>query len=533
MNSLNLVEDITKTLNNESNIYIENETDSSYTRYLELLDVYFSESCKPKFNNKFNYYVDNDGRFIKKAIEKSDEKDSMVIIKPKYIDITDRLNELDRTIKDMESTLRQYRTGLLYNDLSIKDAFDKLYNIYTDLINERDSIREYNNKINNIDANKEMKLKLKLDNINLNLTQYSLFNSIKLFKEEEDIQKYLLNNELVNSNITKVNDLKNKSTNDFIVKEVFNNNLPTKKKILKKPKKPKKTKKENQKEAEDETFEEAEDETFEESEDEKQKEAEDEKQNEAEDETFEEAEDEKQKEADDEKQNEADDEKQKEAEDETFEESEDEKQKEAEEKQYDDLQLEEIDLSKDAVDQSELKLDLKYLFNESDSEDEEYVFNKEKKPPTDDGETIQLNLEEAVKSNANANVEDNVEDNTGSSEELDLDKLSRQLNKKAKENIKIIKVDPHLQFSNIKCDDSKTTRSGIKTTNIAGGKKRRKKDMDPELKNCMFPFKEIKGKGKNKKEIIHDGCTDTGIEDWCATERNEDCTTKKWGYCDK
>ena len=171
MNSLNLVEDITNTQNNESNIYIENETDSSYTRYLELLDVYFSESCKPKFNNKFNYYVDDDGRFVKKAIDKSDESESMVIVKPKYIDITDRLNELDRTIQDMESTLRQYRTGLLNNDLSIKGAFDKLYKIYTDLINEKKSIREYNNKINNLDANKEMKLKLKLDNINLNLTQ--------------------------------------------------------------------------------------------------------------------------------------------------------------------------------------------------------------------------------------------------------------------------------------------------------------------------------------------------------------------------
>jgi len=95
MNSLNLVEDIKNTQNNESNIYIENETNSSYLRYLELLDMYFSESCKPKFINKFNYYVDNEGRFVKEAIEKSNSSDSMVIVKPKYIDITNRVNELD------------------------------------------------------------------------------------------------------------------------------------------------------------------------------------------------------------------------------------------------------------------------------------------------------------------------------------------------------------------------------------------------------------------------------------------------------
>ena len=141
----------------------------------------------------------------------------------------------------METTLRQYRTGLLNNDLSIKESFDKLYKMYTELINERDSIIEYNNKANNFDTNKELKLKLKLDNINVNLTQYSLFNSIKLFYEEEDIRKYLLNNELVNSNINKVNNLnitssKLKSPN-FIVKEIFNNNLPTKTKIIKKKKK--------------------------------------------------------------------------------------------------------------------------------------------------------------------------------------------------------------------------------------------------------------------------------------------------------
>ena len=103
--------------------------------------------------------------------------------------------------------------------------------------------------------------------------------------------------------------------------------------------------------------------------------------------------------------------------------------------------------------------------------------------------------------------------------------------KKVKDpKIKIIKIDPNLQFSNIssaKCDDAKTKRSDVETTNVAGGKKRKKKGMDPDLKNCMFPFKE----GKGKKAVMHTECADTGIEDWCATDRKEDCTAEKWAYC--
>ena len=527
MNSLNLVEDITNTQHNKSNVYIENEKDSSYIRYLELLDIYFSESCKPKFNNKFNYYVDNDGNYVKESLDKSD-KDSMVIIKPKYIDITDRLIELDKTIKDMETTLRQYRTGLLNNDLSIKESFDKLYKMYTEIINERDSIIEYNNKANNFDTNKELKLKLKLDNINVNLTQYTLFNSIKLFYEEEDIRKYLLNNELVNSNINKVNNLnitssKLKSPN-FIVKEIFNNNLPTKTKIIKKKKKFKL----KPPTVEEPTVEEV---AVEEPTVEKVAV----KEPTVEEPTVEEvAVKEPTVEEVAVKEPTVEEVAVKEPTVEEVEEMDSQVKEETTEYDDDELYLEEVDLSKDVGDQyddSELKLDLKSLFNEDDEDDESsddaYVFNKDKVPPkdTDEDGDIQLNLE--------ADVEQTNSSNLGEDEEIDLAKLSRKLNKKANENVKVIKVDSNLQFSNIKCDDSKTTRSGIKTTNIADGKKRRKKDMDPELKNCMLPFKEIKGKGKKKKEIIHEECTDTGIEDWCATERNEDCTTKKWAYCNK
>jgi len=521
MNSLNLVEDIKNTQNNESNIYIENETNSSYLRYLELLDMYFSESCKPKFINKFNYYVDNEGRFVKEAIEKSNSSDSMVIVKPKYIDITNRVNELDETIKQMETNLRQYRSGLLNNDLSIKDSFDKLYKMYTNLLNERNSIKDYNNKVNNLDTNSEIKLKLKLDNINLNLTQYSLFNSIKLFNEDEDIEKYLLNNEVINSNITKSISLKNKTINKFLVSEIFDNNLPTKKTIkAKKLKKkvspkskpepepePKDTKQEPTPKLDDE-----EEEPEEEDEEEKEQEPKDKKEKstlKVEEQVYktEEPASKLEKDEDDDQDDDQDDDEE-------------------------DLGLEEVDLSKDAVDQSDIKVDLKSLFNDSES-DEEYIFNKEEKPPTSDSEDLDLDLQESTTSKSKGKSKAKSKD-VDSNEEIDLEKLSKQLNKKAKGNIKLVKVDKNLKFSDIKCDDSKTKRSDVKTTNIVNGKKTRKKGtFDQELKKCMFPFKEIKGRGKNKKEIVYNECTDQGGKaEWCATERKDDCSMKKWAYCE-
>ena len=59
--------------------------------------------------------------------------------------------------------------------------------------------------------------------------------------------------------------------------------------------------------------------------------------------------------------------------------------------------------------------------------------------------------------------------------------------------------------------------------------------MDKELKNCMFPFKEIQGqgRGKKKKEVMINECITDGTGERCSTERNPDCTTKKWAYCKK
>jgi hypothetical protein len=559
MESINLIEDIQNTNSLEGgskeDIFTTNSEGDSYSRYLELLDTFCKQSVKSKFNNNYDFFVDDDGNYVKNALDEKDSKNNMVVLKPKYINIKSRLNELNEIIKNKEYLLRRFRTELLNNNESVKPDFDATLEEYNDLITQRNSINEYNNKVNKISENKDIINKLKLDNINLNLEQYNTLSTIQLREanEEETINKYLLNNEAINSNNWKVKSLKNKQLTEFIVKEVFNNNTPVKKTIkFKKIKKSTKTKKEESEDAgaigaTDATTDAATDATTD-------------------------------------------------ATDATELEEVDLSKKSKPKKEIktktdaatDATELEEVDLSKkskqqkeiktktdastDATDATELEevdlglkaeeLDLgddlealQPVFDEGDEENEEYVFNKSKPSKgADEDKNIPLKLgnksdEANVTSKDTESIDKGKEvkvkvkvkvpsidkgkgkSKEGAEDELDLESLSKKLNKKVTDpNIKIIRVDPNLQFSNIssaKCDDSNTIRSDVETTNVAGGKKRRKKGMDPDLKNCMFPFKE----GNGKKAVMNTECSETGIENWCATERNEDCSAEKWAYC--
>lgn len=83
------------------------------------------------------------------------------------------------------------------------------------------------------------------------------------------------------------------------------------------------------------------------------------------------------------------------------------------------------------------------------------------------------------------------------------------------------------------CDDNKTKRSKIKTSKVINGKVKRGKLIDPEDKNCMFPFiyKKSQGKGKKSMFILTNKCIQDNFGKYCATERNLDCTAKKVSYC--
>ena len=570
MESINLIEDIQKTIVMEggakdlvkADIFTDNASGESYARYLELLDTYCKQSVKGKFTNNYEFFVDDEGNYVKNALDKKDEKNNMVILKPKYINIKKRLIELNEIIKQHEYLLRVYRTELLNNNNTVKGDFDSTLEKYNKLLEERDTINDYNNKINNIGENKDIIDKLKLDNINLNLEQYTMMDTIKL-REAEIINKYLLNNEAINNNYEKISSLKSQPVTEFIVKEVFNNKIPVKKTIkFKRTKKSSKPKadKADKAEAKDEAKDEAEAEAEAEAKDESSKpkaeaEAESSKA-EAEDESA------KPKVSKDESSK---------AEEEVVDSSKKSKSKEEIPDPEKDDELEEVDLGlkAEALDLGDDLEALQPMFDEGDEENQEYVFNKtgpskdaeeDKNIPlklgsdSEDEETDTTSNKEGkgkdkkVDATATAtataatvtvnkgkaaasDTTDSKEGKEGKGDEIDLEKLSKQLNKKVKDpKIKIIKIDPNLQFSNIssaKCDDSKTKRSDIETTNVAGGKKRRKKGIDPDLKNCMFPFKE----GKGKKAVMKNECSESGIEDWCATERKEDCSAEKWAYC--
>jgi len=583
MESINLIEAIENTHvlegGSKSDIFTENVEGQSYARYLELLDSYYKQSTKGKFNTNYDFFVDDDGNYVKNALDKKDEKNNMVVLKPKYINIKTRLDELTGIIKGKESMLRYFRTQLLNNNNAVKSDFDSTLEDYNKLLAERDSINNYNNKTNKISENKDTITKLKLDNININLEQYNTMNSIKLREANEDevIHKYLLNNEAINSNNDKIIALTSQPVNEFIVKEVFNNNTPVKKtikfKITKKSTKSKKSAKDADASESKALVPES-------------KDADESKELVPDPETNDELDEVDLSNPDKDADKGKAESKELVPDPETNDELEEvdlskpgkdadkaeSKGKELVPDPETNDELEEVDLGLKA---EELDLGddleaLQPLFDDGDEDNSEYVFNKSETSNADvdedkniplkfdsdgdgdgdgDGESSNepkgkepsMNVEgdgdgessNAPKDKGKAKAKDKGKEPSMNidGDELDLDKLSKQLNKQVKDpNIKIIRVDPNLQFSNItslKCDDSKTKRSNIETTNVAGGKIRKKKGIDPELKNCIFPFKE----GKGKKAVMNTECSDTGIEDWCATERKEDCSAEKWAYC--
>ena len=547
MESINLIEDIQKTNVMEggskdlvkADIFTNNASGESYARYLELLDTYCKQSVKGKFTNNYEFFVDDDGNYVKNALDKKDENNNMVVLKPKYINIKKRLIELNEIIKQQEYLLRVYRTELLNNNNTVKGDFDSTLEKYNKLLEERDTINNYNNKTNKINENKDTINKLKLDNINLNLEQYTKLNTIKLREanEEEEIKQYLLNNEAINSNNEKITSIKSKQLTEFIVKEVFNNKMPVKKTIKFKRTKPKVAKEsvESSEEVDADVI--------------KKTDSEAKAKAKAEDESESESEAKAKAKAEDEAKDEA------KAKAEAESESKD-KEEVPDPESNDELTEVDLGLKAEELDLGDDLESLQPLFVDGEEENEEYIFNKgDKSKGGDEDKKIPLKLgsdsdsdnevssnpdkEETGKKGKEGKGKEVKEIKKGKGkevkeskeDEIDLEKLSKQLNKKVKDpKIKIIKIDPNLQFSNIssaKCDDSKTKRSGIETTNVAGGKKRRKKGMDPDLKNCIFPFKE----GKGKKAVMKNECSESGIEDWCATERKEDCTADKWAYC--
>ena len=165
-------------------IFKQNEENVLYSTYLEHINKYFRE-CKGTMNTKFNYYVDENGDYVKEAIDKKDEKNNFIIKKPHYININNTLNHLNFAVKMCETQLRIYRNKHLENDKTIKDDFNELLEKYEALLKEKKILNEYNTKYNTVN-NKEID-EIKMENIQLNIEQSKILNLVKMNKSENNL----------------------------------------------------------------------------------------------------------------------------------------------------------------------------------------------------------------------------------------------------------------------------------------------------------------------------------------------------------
>ena len=566
MENLNLVRDL-----DDKNKYITNMTDDKFVLYIDLLENFFKEYNNTKYRVKYNYYVNESGNFEKKNNE---TEETTIIKKPKYVNISEKLKDLDKQIDKLGYNLKKYRDRMIQDDTYDKNEhYENLKQKYLLLENDRSKITGYIDRFDNMNE-KHTKIKtIKESLMKLNLEQYQLKNEIdehknnnESVKMKETIIKYLSNNKSINSHLSTVSELKldRLSHNKYVIDEIFPNNTKSvkeKKTIFKNKTKTKdKTKDKDKTKTKDKDKTKTKDKDKTKPKDKTKTKDKDKTKDKTQIQTpvnkfkspeFIDNSDEEigEKETDEKEIGEKETDEKETGEKETGE-------KETGEKEpkkpsnNNGLDIEELDLGDNLEELQDSQENFSnFVGNNENDDDDEYVFNKTPKDqivneydtniPIDFEQEIKDKTElkkklESKKLGSNKKKSENDLPDT----DLDIDKISRQMNKKIKDpNIKIIKVDPNLQFSNISftCDDTKTKRSDIETTDIADGKKRRKKNMDKELKNCMFPFKEFQGqgKGKKKKEVMINECITDGTEERCATERNPDCTTKKWAYCKK
>ena len=249
MNNLEI--DLTKNLGDlqanivsVTNTYLENYKSPKYTQYLNMIVKYFNEKKKKKYNNKFEYYVDNEGNFVKEAKESDNEKDNQKINCPKYFNVATKLSAVNTSINNFESQLRYLRNTLLDGKTSSSEDFDKVKKQLLDKLKERElleDINNYNKKQYNIDIEVlEELLETKInqnkihENINSNKEDYENY---KFF-----LKRYVENNLKIIALQQKMRELNENTKTDFAI-ETLPENEVKKKKIKKIKKKDKKEKK--------------------------------------------------------------------------------------------------------------------------------------------------------------------------------------------------------------------------------------------------------------------------------------------------
>ena len=241
--------DLQENLDSITNLYIENYKSPKYKQYLNMIEKYFNEKKKKKYNNKFDYYVDDEGNFIKEAKISDNEKDNQKINCPKYFNVDTKLSAVNTSINNYETQLRYLRNTLLDGKTSSSEEFDKVKNQLLDKLKERElleDINNYNKKQYNIDI--EVLEELLETKINQNKIHENIYSN------KEDYEKYqFFLKRYVESNLKiiaiqqKIRLLNEKNKIDFAIETIPDNDV--KKKKLKKIKIKKKEKKEKDKKA--------------------------------------------------------------------------------------------------------------------------------------------------------------------------------------------------------------------------------------------------------------------------------------------
>ena len=140
---------------------ISNINKDEFTKYLVNLDNYFTEMKSKKYNQKYKYFVNNEGNFEKKAIEEKNKDDNYVIEKPRYINIEERLAYLKIIIAEKESKLRFLRSSILDGNKKADKDFDSVKEELILLIKEKELLNHISSildKSNTIQDNFEKRI---------------------------------------------------------------------------------------------------------------------------------------------------------------------------------------------------------------------------------------------------------------------------------------------------------------------------------------------------------------------------------------
>jgi hypothetical protein len=176
---------------------ISNIDKDEFTKYLVNLDKYFTEMKSKKYNQKYKYFVNNEGNFEKKAIEEKNKDDNYVIEKPKYINIEERLAYLKIIIAEKESKLRFLRSSILDGNKKADKDFDSVKEELILLIKEKELLNHISSILDKSDTIQ--------DNFEKRIQQNDIYSTIKelissntlLEQRKIIIKRYIENNNFI------------------------------------------------------------------------------------------------------------------------------------------------------------------------------------------------------------------------------------------------------------------------------------------------------------------------------------------------